>query len=83
MGVPIAILSPQPRPIPTELSWLFLSNCTRDISGQGVYKPFEDFWDEALLNYWTTHGVRTITRVKYTSLFSEVWLSYDATQSYL
>jgi hypothetical protein len=49
------------------------SNCLYELQtlDKNVYKPFKDFWVEAVLTHWTTKGVRTITRMKWAYLFSE------------
>ncbi|XP_069702683.1 uncharacterized protein [Periplaneta americana] len=52
------------------------SDCTHELQplDKAVFVPFEQYWDPAVLGYWSNHGERTITKARFGRIFSDVWL---------
>lgn len=52
------------------------SNCSHELQplDKAVFGPFEKYWDPSVLNYWNTRGDRNITKARFGTIFTKVWL---------
>lgn len=51
------------------------SNTTHELQpmDKAVFRSFEHYWDEQVLNYWTKNVDRSITKQRFGAIFSAVW----------
>lgn len=62
------------------------SNSTHELQplDKAVFRSFESFWDEEVLNFWVNHpNERTITRARFGEIFTPVWLKSMSAENIL